>query len=172
MVNGQAQTQIQTQTQTISAAITHRDESFPLDSSLFFKLVRVVNLTARPFQAGMGKAHQLTLNEWRAMVVLASHPGSAATDIAEATGLDKMAVSRALSGLQRSNRVVLESNAQDQRRSHVYLSETGQALFEEIGSRAMLREAELFSGVSIEELQAMGVTLDKLVLALQRSEAK
>lgn len=147
-------------------------ESLPLDSSLFFKLVRVVNLTARPFQAGMGKANQITLNEWRAMVVLASHPGSAATDIAEATGLDKMSVSRALAGLRRLDRVQLKSDATDQRRSHVYLSKAGRKLFEQIGASAMQREAELFSGVSAQEIQAMGSTLDKLVLALKASEAK
>jgi MarR family len=133
-------------------------KSMPLDSSLFFKLVRVVNLTARPFQAGMGKANQLTLNEWRVMVVLASHPGSAATDIAEATGIDKMSVSRALSGLGRLDRVVIKSDSNDQRRS--------------IGGHAVQREAELFNGVSAQELYAMGNTLDKLVLALKASESK
>ncbi len=144
----------------------------PLDSSLFFKLVRVVNLTARPFQAGMGKAHQLTLNEWRVIVVLASHPGSAATEVAEATGLDKMSVSRALSGLGRLDRVVLKSDSSDQRRSQVYLSAAGRKLFARIGGHAVQREAELFNGVSAQELKAMGHTLDKLVLALKSSESK
>ncbi len=144
----------------------------PLDSSLFFKLVRVVNLTARPFQAGMGKAHQLTLNEWRVMVVLASHPGSAATEVAEATGLDKMSVSRALSGLGRLDRVVLKSDSSDQRRSQVYLSAAGRKLFARIGGHAVQRETELFNGVSAQELKAMGHTLDKLVLALKSSEPK
>lgn len=149
-----------------------RGRQLPLDSSLFFKLVRVVNLTARPFQAGMGKAHQLTLNEWRVMVVLASHPGSAATDISEATGLDKMSVSRGLSGLRRLDRVLLRSDSNDQRRSQVYLSKAGCKLFALIGGHAMQREAELFKGVSAQELNAMGRTLDKLVLALTASETK
>ena len=158
--------------QSASETLPTADQSLPLDSSLFFKLVRVVNLTARPFQAGMGKAHQLTLNEWRVMVVLASHPGSAATDIAEATGLDKMSVSRALSGLGRLDRVVLKSDSNDQRRSQVYLSAAGRKLFARIGGHAIQREAELFSGVSAQELKAMGNTLDKLVLALKSSESK
>ena len=149
-----------------------RGKTLPLDSSLFFKLVRVVNLTARPFQAGMGKAHQLTLNEWRVMVVLASHPGSAATDVADATGLDKMSVSRALSGLGRLDRVVLKSDSNDQRRSQVYLSAAGRKLFARIGGHAIQREAELFNGVPAQELQAMGNTLDKLVSALKSSETK
>ena len=158
--------------QTVPETPSSQGEPLPLDSSLVFQLVRVVNLTARPFQAGMGKAHQLSLNEWRAMVVLASRPGCVATDIAEATGLDKMSVSRALSGLRRLDRVLFKSDLQDQRRSNVYLSKAGRKLFEEIGRHAMDREAELFNGVSSDELQTMGSTLDKLVLALKSSEAK
>ena len=158
--------------QSDAATLVAADKSLPLDSSLFFKLVRVVNLTARPFQAGIGKLHQLTLNEWRVMVVLASHPGSAAIDIAEVTGLDKMSVSRALSGLGRLDRVVLKSDLNDQRRSEVYLSAAGRKLFARIGSHAKQREAELFSGMSARELKAMGNTLDKLVLALKSSESK
>ena len=146
--------------------------SLPLDSSLFFKLVRVVNMTARPFQAGLGRAHQLTLNEWRVMVVLASHPGSAATDIAEATGLDKMSVSRALAGLARRDRVLLKSDSGDLRRSRVYLTASAKVLFAQIGRQAMQREADVFSGVSARELQSMGQTLDKLVLALKLAETK
>ena len=137
-------------------------ELLPLDSSLFFKLVRVVNLTARPFQAGMGKVNQITLNEWRAMVVLASHPGSAATDIAEATGLDKMSVSRALSGLRRLKRVQLKSDAADQRRSRVYLSKAGRRLFETIGGHAIEREAEAMP-------HAPRFTIDHGRLALERA---
>ena len=72
---------------------------------LFFKLVRVVNLTARPFHEKVGREHHLTLNEWRVMVVLGGEPGLNATQIADFTGLDKMAVSRALAGLKRHKRV-------------------------------------------------------------------
>ena len=64
--------------------------------SVFFKLVRVVNLTARPFQQRVGRQDQLTLNEWRTMAVLGAQPGLTATQVADLTGLDKMAVSRAL----------------------------------------------------------------------------
>ena len=52
--------------------------------SIFFKLVRVVNLTARPFVESIGKAHRLTLNEWRVMLVLAAHPGVAASSRSQA----------------------------------------------------------------------------------------
>ena len=91
---------------TIKAPSLARSERLPIDDSIFFRLVRVVNLTARPFSESIGKAHRLSLNEWRVLLVLANHAGIAASDVAALTGLDKMSVSRALSGLVQRNRVV------------------------------------------------------------------
>jgi DNA-binding MarR family transcriptional regulator len=141
-------------------------EALPVDSSLFFKLVRVVNLTARPFQDTVGKANQITLNEWRAMVVLASHPGVAAADVAESTGLDKMAVSRAIAGLDKSGRLRKEGDPDDHRRSRLYLSAEGQRLFTRVGRTAKKREAELFNGIAAAELEQFSATLDKLIAAV------
>ncbi|MEO5670869.1 MAG: MarR family winged helix-turn-helix transcriptional regulator [Ramlibacter sp.] len=143
-------------------------QPLPLDSSLFFKLVRVVNLTARPFHDGVGKQHQLSINEWRVMVVLASHPGVSATDVADSTGLDKMSVSRALAGLLRHGRLQREGDPSDQRRNRLYLSATGKRLFARIGAQAKQREAELFSGVLKADLEHMNATLDKLIAAVRQ----
>jgi DNA-binding MarR family transcriptional regulator len=142
-------------------------ELLPVDSSLFFKLVRVVNLTARPFHETVGKANQLTLNEWRAMVVLASHPGVAAADVAESTGLDKMAVSRAIAGLDEAGRLRKEPDPADQRRSLLYLSAEGQRVFTKVGRTAKKREAELFQGMEQGELHQFNATLDKLIAAVR-----
>jgi DNA-binding MarR family transcriptional regulator len=144
----------------------------PIDSSLLFKLVRVVNLTARPFVESLAKTHQLSLNEWRAMVVLASHPGVAAREIAEHTGLDKMSVSRAIAALDRHRRVRKEADPQDARRTRLWLNAAGQALFESIGALASQREAQLFSGISAAEQQAVGKLIDRLIAALIASETK
>jgi DNA-binding MarR family transcriptional regulator len=141
-------------------------EALPVDSSLLFKLVRLVNLTARPFHETLGKANQLTLNEWRAMVVLASHPGVAAADVAESTGLDKMAVSRAIAGLDRAGRLLKKTDPADQRRSRLFLSAEGQRVFAQVGRTARRREAELLRGLQPRELEQFNATLDKLVAAV------
>jgi DNA-binding MarR family transcriptional regulator len=138
----------------------------PIDSSLFFKLTRVVNLTARPFVETLSRTHHLSLNEWRTMVVLASHPGVAARDVAEATGLDKMSVSRAIASLERQGRLQREPDPADARSSRLTLSAAGQALYRTIGTLAAQREAQLFAGISAAERAAMGATIDRLIAAL------
>ncbi|CAN7656430.1 MarR family winged helix-turn-helix transcriptional regulator [Variovorax paradoxus] len=137
---------------------------------LFFKLVRVVNLTARPFHEKVGREHHLTLNEWRAMAVLGAQPGLHATQIADLTGLDKMAVSRALAGLKRNKRVQLLGDPTDRRRSRLYLTAAGKALHETVGMLGRQREAALFEGIAADELVRLDATLDKLIAAVQRAE--
>lgn len=144
----------------------------PIDSSLFFKLVRVVNLTARPFVETLSREHELSLNEWRVMVVLASHPDVAATEVAEHTGLDKMSVSRAIAALARHGRLDKAADATDARRTLLRLSSGGGALYRRIGALAAQREAELFGGVSAAELAATSAVMDKLIASLSASEAE
>ena len=137
---------------------------------LFFKLVRVVNLTARPFHEKVGREHHLTLNEWRVMAVLGSEPGLNATQIADFTGLDKMAVSRALAGLGRHGRVQRHGDPTDRRRGRLYLTAAGKALHETVGALGRQREAALFEGVNADELARLDATLDKLIAAVQRAD--
>jgi DNA-binding MarR family transcriptional regulator len=146
--------------------------NLPIDSSLFFRLVRVVNLTARPFVETLSRTHELTLNEWRVMVVLASHPGVAATEVADATGLDKMSVSRAIAALARKRRLLKSADPADGRRTLLSLSAAGRGLFQRIGESAAEREAQLFAGVSAAEQEQMARTIDRLIEALRGSEAE
>jgi DNA-binding MarR family transcriptional regulator len=141
-------------------------QRLPVDSSIFFKLVRIVNLTARPFHEGVGKLHHLSLSEWRVMVMLASHETMAATEVADFSGLDKMSVSRAISALAKAGRIVKTPDVQDQRRTLLALSSAGKKLYSRIGAQAMRREAELFEGFGKQDLQRLDALLDKLLVAL------
>ena len=140
------------------------------DDLLIFKLVRVVNLTARPFEQRVGKPHQLTLNEWRVMALVGAQPGCNASQVAEHSGLDKMAVSRALAGLQRAKRLQRQEDPTDQRRSRLYLSAAGREVYAAALARAQEREAELFSNMSAREREQLGVMLDKLVESVLKAD--
>lgn len=143
----------------------------PIDHSLFFKLVRVVNLTARPFVETLSHAHELTLNEWRTMVVLASHPGSTARSVSDLTGLDKMSVSRAVASLERQDRLRKETDPMDARRTRLALSAAGNALFRSIGVLAAEREARLFGSLAEEERQRFEALIDRLLTTLAAADS-
>ncbi|HVO07760.1 MAG TPA: MarR family winged helix-turn-helix transcriptional regulator [Burkholderiaceae bacterium] len=143
-----------------------------LDESVFFKLVRVVNLTARPFNEGIGRRHLLPLNDWRVMAVIGSHPGCAAADVCVRTGMDKMSVSRAIASLARRQRVLRKPDPADGRRTQLRLSAQGQRLFDTLAEGARTRERQLFGGVSESEQAQLAATLDRLVEGLLAADAK
>lgn len=144
----------------------------PIDDSLFFRLVRLINLTARPFHASFGRKHHISLNEWRAMVVLASHPGVTASEIAAYTGLDKMSVSRTVATLERHGRVAKEGDPQDKRRVRLSLTPAGEALFEEIAQSAGARERQLFSAITADERHALAAIASKLIAGLLSADGE
>jgi DNA-binding MarR family transcriptional regulator len=133
---------------------------------LFFKLVRVVNLTARPFQESVGRQHQLTLNEWRVLSLLGAEPGLTATQVAELTGMDKMGASRAIAGLSRRRRLQRREDPADQRRSRLYLTSAGKALCSTVGELAKAREAALFARVKPADLGRLDGILDSLLASV------
>jgi DNA-binding MarR family transcriptional regulator len=134
-----------------------------VDDSVFFKLVRVVNLTAQPFTQSIGKVHRLSLNEWRVLLVLATHAGASASEVAERSGLDKMSVSRAVAALVRRGRVLRQPDAADGRRWRLRLSAEGERLYRRIGEPARERERLLFRGIDSDEQAALSRTLDRLI---------
>jgi DNA-binding MarR family transcriptional regulator len=141
------------------------------DSSVLFKLIRLVNLAARPFEEQVGKQHQLSLNEWRVMLVLDSHPGCTATAVVDYSGLDKMSVSRALANLVKAARVQRVIDTADARRALVRLTVKGKALFDVIAETAAQREYAVFSSLAPTEVAKLSVTVDKLIaVLLKKSE--
>ena len=135
----------------------------PLDDSLLFKLVRIVNLAARPFNEHVGRAHRITLTEWRVMIVLASRPGCAAQEVALHTGLDKMSVSRALAGLGRAGRIARRADPDDKRRDLCFLTVAGEELYERIGAEGSAQELDLFAAITPADQDRLGSLLDKLI---------
>lgn len=145
-------------------------ERLPDDSALFFKLVRVVNLTARPFVESLSRSHRISLAEWRVMVVIASHPGCAAHEVVHATGLDKMSVSRAIAALERHRRLVKRPDPQDARRTLLALNAAGERLFQTIGTLGKAREGELLAGLDAGAQAELSSLLDRMVAALESSD--
>ena len=146
-----------------AATLRPRRATLPVDDSIFFKLVRVVNLTTRPFSESIGKAHHLSLNEWRILLVLANHPRVVASEVAALTGLDKMTVSRAIAALERRGRVVRKVDDADRRRMLLRLSAAGERLYERIGVPAKARERSLFRGIGDADQARLGRLLDRLI---------
>lgn len=136
----------------------------------FFEMVRLVNLAARPFAREVGLPYRLSLVEWRVMVALMRAPGSAAGEVAQRTGLDKMAVSRALVSLERATRVVRKPDPTDRRRMLLSLSPAGAQLFARIATTGRAREVQLFGALSPAEVDTLRRLVGRMVDSVLEAE--
>lgn len=135
----------------------------PSPEMVGFRLLKLTNLLSRPFFGKIEKQHAISLNEWRAIVVLASRPGSAAQDIAAATGMLPMNVSRAVAGLRKAGRIEDARDPQNHRRTLLWLTKAGEKLYSEVAPYAELKASEFYGSLGADELAALSKLLDRLI---------
>jgi DNA-binding MarR family transcriptional regulator len=105
----------------------------------------------------------LSIPDWRVMAVLARFPGSSAQALVSRTRMDKVAISRSVTRLERRGLLLRQMSAADRRRSELSLSESGDAVYAEIVPLARDFEKRLLE--SLEDRQR--TQLDELLAILQ-----
>lgn len=131
------------------------------------RLMRLVNLIAKPFFARYAEATDLSINEWRVLMLLAAHPGLTASDLAERSGMLLMNVSRAVRRLARMRRVQRRRDPADARRALLRLTARGEAIFARIAPHARRSEESVRGRLSAAEAAELSRLLDKLLAGLQ-----
>ena len=101
------------------------------------------DLLARRFAERIGRRHDLTLAEWRCMMVLAKRPGLANIEVAELSGVDVMTVSRTLRRLERKGRLARRADPADKRRVTGSLTGSGLDVYRLVAESAELLFGEL-----------------------------
>lgn len=132
-------------------------------SSLLFDLIRTMNVIVKPFLDVHGKAIDLTLPEWRAMIMLAASPGISGEEIAKRIMMDKMTVSRALRRLEKVGRTNRHKLPSDRKVNQWYLTPEGWAAFDDIALAARVHEERLLSRFTPEERRAFEELVRRLM---------
>ena len=128
---------------------------------------RVSGAIARVYSERFG----LGVTEWRVMAVLGRYPGLSASEVAQRTAMDKVAVSRAVAGLIEAGRLLRETHGQDRRRSVLRLSPAGHRIYDAIAPLALAFERRLLEGVDPRERALLFRLLDRLDELELRAEA-
>jgi DNA-binding MarR family transcriptional regulator len=136
-----------------------------IDHSLFFKIMSVVNFTARPFAARYEKKYRIKLTEWRVLFVIAQREALSASDLADLLGLDKMAVSRAVRALEKTRRLRRDADENDGRRRILRLTNAGRELYSIIAPAGREREDMLLSCLDDRQKNSLDALLDRLLNA-------
>jgi DNA-binding MarR family transcriptional regulator len=101
-------------------------------------------LIAREYEERFG----LTMNQWRAMVIISNQAGITAKGIGEQALLDKMSVSRALKALQGRGLVRSDAAQGDGRKRELTLTKTGMGIYKEVLPIARRYEAQLLGALT------------------------
>jgi DNA-binding MarR family transcriptional regulator len=134
-----------------------------LEDFLPYRLSILSNTVSATIAGAYSKRFGLSIPEWRIMAVLSRHPGLSASEVAERTLMDKVAVSRAVGKLIKSGRINRRFADQDRRRSILHLSADGEAVYAEVAPLALKFEEELLHGLSEEEVHTLDVLLERLL---------
>jgi len=136
-----------------------------LDRFLPYRLSVLANRTSGALARVYAERFRLSVPQWRVMAVLAETPELSANQVAERTAMDKVMVSRAVTGLLRSKRVRRATDRGDRRRSVLRLSERGLAVYREIVPLARAYEARLLAALAPADRAALDRLLDALSAA-------
>jgi DNA-binding MarR family transcriptional regulator len=134
-----------------------------LEAFLPYRLSVLTNTISTSIARHYESAFRLTVAEWRVMATLARFPRVSAGEIVELTAMDKVAISRAVSQLLRSGRLLRKFDAADRRRSILQLSAAGREVYRRVAPLARLYEDQLLQALDPGERSAFSRALGKLM---------
>ena len=114
---------------------------------------------AKTYEARFG----ITIPQWRVMSALGNFPDCSASHVAKYANLDKVQVSRAVSGLVEMGYVVRSLDDRDRRNSVLRFSSKGQAVYQQIIPVARDFEARFTETLTDAETAQLDTLLAKLM---------
>lgn len=106
----------------------------------------------------------LNVTEWRLLAVLGRYPGLSATELAERTAMDKVAVSRAVATLLADGRLTRRTDGADRRRALLKLSARGYRIYDEVAPLALEYERRLVAALEPEDRAQLDALLSRLAV--------
>jgi DNA-binding MarR family transcriptional regulator len=106
----------------------------------------------------------LSVSEWRTMAVLGPYRALSASEIVEQSSMDKVNVSRAITGLRKAGMLKRDVDGDDRRRSVLRLTERGREVYNILVPKVLDLEERLLEGVTQEERKTLVTLMEKVRL--------
>ncbi|MEM8578849.1 MAG: MarR family winged helix-turn-helix transcriptional regulator [Pseudomonadota bacterium] len=138
------------------------DTEFDQRSFITFRLASVQN--ALNAQAGrVLKSHcNLTLTEWRVLLLIDVWDMAQMSDMTRLAGLDKGQVSRSVKSLTAKGYVASGAAEDDARAQHLSVTESGHALQRRVLPHMLSRQERLVRDIDADEMRIFNKVLDRL----------
>jgi DNA-binding MarR family transcriptional regulator len=136
---------------------------FRLEEFLPYRLSLLSNTVSQGIAHRYQQDHDISVTEWRTIVVLGRFPGSTASEVVERTAMDKVSISRAVNNLVEKGLLQRRTDPNDRRRLRLYLTrEQGKNVLQSIVPLAAAYEIELLESLDAEERDVLNELLNKL----------
>ena len=136
---------------------------FRLEDYLPYRLSLLSNTVSQGIAHRYQQDHDISVTEWRIIVVLGRFPGSTASDVVERTAMDKVTISRAVNSLLEKGFLQRRTDSNDRRRLRLYLTRgRGKQVLESIVPLAAAYETELMASLDPSDRAALEGILAKL----------
>lgn len=127
-----------------------------------YRLSVLSNRISRAIESSYQKRFDLSMPEWRVMAIVADEQGLSAGEVAARAEMDKVAVSRAVTKLIQAKRLKRQFSKSDKRKSALFLSKSGQKVYEQIVPIAKGYEAEFLGKLSADDQVKLGQILRRM----------
>ena len=146
-------------------------DTLSLSAFLPYRLSVLSNTISSQIAERYKQAFGLSMSGWRVMAVIGEAPGLNATQITTRTAMDKVAVSRAVSGLIEQGYVKRQAAQDDGRRSLLYLTGKGTQTYRKIVPVAKAQELAITDALNKREIAELNRLLGKLAEATSQDRA-
>lgn len=143
-----------------------------LEHFLPYRLSVLSNRISEGISATYRNRFGLSVTEWRVIAIVGRYPGASATDVAQRSAMDKVAVSRAVKNLLGRGLLERTDSDSDRRAKHLALSAEGQAVHDEVVPAARAFEQRLLSALDPEDRAVLDRAIDRLADAATSDRAE
>jgi DNA-binding MarR family transcriptional regulator len=137
-------------------------QALELENFLPYRLSVLAQLVSESLHDLYAGPFGLTVTQWRVMAALGRFAPLTASDVGQRIVMDKVAVSRAVSGLMKRGLIERATDRADRRRASLRLSSRGRAMHGRIVPIALAYEAKLYQALNAEEARVFNTLADRL----------
>jgi homoprotocatechuate degradation regulator HpaR len=113
------------------------------------------------------KEHGLTPQQWRVIRALEHESGLDISTLAERCYLLMPSISRIINHLNKEKIIERKAVDTDQRRSHIFLTDAGKALFAKVAPKSIERYVAIEEKYGVRKLELLYELLDDLIKTLE-----
>ena len=138
-------------------------QALELENFLPYRLSILAQLVSESLHDLYGQPFGLSVTQWRVMAALGRFAPLTASEVGQRIIMDKVAVSRAVSGLMQAGLVERATDSSDRRRSSLRLSPRGRTVHARIVPLALAFQDRLYAALSDDARRTFDDLSDKLL---------